>query len=256
MSDFLGYAEDLWTRWLNGPVEVSPELASLFELDACPEPYLDFDAGAHPLVIMTTNPGAPMPHQMRAAIHEGQSPVDPSMSYAEVARAMADFYRAHLRGAAARRISAQLEVANAAGFDGVVQVECCPWHSADLPNKSRFLKLLLSDPELAAYESKVRDFIAECPAVAVSAVSSRATLQTGALELSPWLAWQADVLGLGPKPRIVVPLVRNENRVTGAAVVSAESGGATRALVLMMGSNNFPGQEGRDSLARALRRHV
>lgn len=252
MSDFLEYAEDLWARWLDGPMEVSPKLAGLFELDACPEPYLDFDAGDHPLVIVTTNPGAPMTHQMRAAILDGRSPVDPAMSYDQVARALADFYRANLRGAAGRRISAQLEVARAAGFDGVLQVECCPWHSADLPRKSRFLELLPSDPELVMYESKLRDFLAARPALAVSAVSSRATLHPDALELSPWLAWQAEILGLIPERSTFVPLVRKENRVTGVAVVSGASGSASKALVLMMGSNSFPGPDGRDTLARAL----
>lgn len=255
MGDFLEHAEGLWREWLGGPPEVAPGLAPLFEHEACPEPYLDFEAGINPLVVVTTNPGAAMPHQMRAAILEGRSPAHPSMSYAQVARAMAAFYRENLRGTAARRIGALKEIAEASGYKGVLQVECCPWHSPSLPGKTRLLRLLLSDTDFVAYEAALGEFVRDRPTLVVSSVSSRARLERGRLELSPWLKWQVEVLGLSSHPWSVAPLVWRNGRATAAVLVAAPHG-QLKALLLMMGSNNLPGPDGRAALVRALRSYV
>lgn len=248
---FLGHAEQLWNEWLEGPPTLLPAIASFFELDACPEPYLDFDAGAVPLVVLTTNPGAAMSHQSRNAILSGRSPVHPEMAYHQVARVMAEFYGQALSGSAARRISAQSDLASLGGFDGVLQVESCPWHSPTFPSKDRYLELLPSEPRLVEYAKHLNDFLVTQTTVAVSAVSSRMGLEEERLDLNPWLSWQASILGIDVDSAEVVPLVWKGKKVTSAALVSSERG-PKKALLLMMGSNNFPGPKGRGRLLRAI----
>lgn len=249
---YLVLCERWWQSWLAGTPPASPAVRRQFDVDAAPEPYLPFDPGADPLVVLTTNPGATMPHQRRDEILAGGSVVTPSMRYAEAAEALSRFYVAHLRGPAAHRIAAQQALARESGYSGVLQVECCPWHSAQLPGKTGIAELLARDPDLAAYAEALRGFLAARPVLAISAVSSRATLASPDLELSPWLRWQRDFLDLRQDRAELVPLVRKAGRVTAAALVDRRGPGV-KALVLMMGGNHLPGASGRALLANALR---
>ncbi|MFG0252770.1 MAG: hypothetical protein ACF8NJ_07860 [Phycisphaerales bacterium JB038] len=217
----------------------------MFDLAAMPEPYLDFEAGDRPLVVLTTNPGGPMAHQLRSAYQAGRGPVKLGMTYREAARALAIHYIDVLVGTAAgRRIEALRDLAAEGGFDGVLQVECIPWHSRDLPNKSRLLGLISREQWLRKYLAQLKDLVRSAPAMAVSAVSSRIDLEDPTAPLSPWLSWQLSVLGIERAAARIVPLVRKGSRVTGVALVQRVEG-ANKALVLMMGSNNLPGSEGR-----------
>ena len=246
---YLDLCEALWRAWVRGEARLSPELGTLFDLDAAPEPYLSFDAGPEPLVVLTTNPGAPMPHQRRSAIRSGRSPASSEMGYSAVARAMADYYRRHLTGAAARRIRGQLELASAAGYDGVLQVECCPWHSPRLPNKGRLVRSLTADQQLSRYVEALKRYLSHRPVLAISAVSSRRPLNPEA-GLSPWLQWQRALMGL--EPTDFIPLVRKGSSITSAALVDARR--TPKALVLMMGGNHLPSIENCKPLIDAIRR--
>lgn len=254
MNSYLTRSESLWRDWLDGRVRpLVPRLARLFDLEAMPEPWLDFDAGARPLVVLTTNPGGTMDHQLRSAIVRGDGPIREQMSYAEAAKALAAYYQQVLAGTSAgRRIRALLEVAREAGYDGVLQAECIPWHSADLPNKARLLGLLRGEPTLTAYLRDLRAFLDPRPVLAVSAVSSRLDLTDREAPLSPWLQWQAKLLGIDPRRAERHPLVKKGARVTGTALIDP-SFSEPKALVLMMGSNNLPGAEGKRRLVEALR---
>jgi hypothetical protein len=251
MQSYLNLCERWWQDWLSGTPIASAAVRSRFDLDAAPEPYLPFEPGHNPLVVLTTNPGATMPHQRREQIIGGQSVVSPSMRYAEAAEALSRFYVEHLSGPAARRISAQRTLATASGYTGVLQVECCPWHSPELPGKNAFVDLLNADVALTEYTQILHAFLASHPVLAISAVSSRDSLASSSLPLSPWLAWQRDLIGLRQSHAELVPLVRKGERVTSAALVD-RSGPAVKALVLMQGSNQLPGAEGRAILAPAL----
>lgn len=254
MNAFLTRSESLWRDWLDGRVPpLAPPVASLFDLDAMPEPWLDLEAGAKPLVVLTTNPGGTMDHQRRSSILRGDGPAQADMSYARAAQVLAAHYRDVLAGTSAgRRIRSLLAVAHEAGYDGVLQAECIPWHSADLPNKARLLGLLPREPHLVAYLHDLRSFLGPRPVLAVSAVSSRVDLEDREAPLSPWLEWQADLLGIDPRRAERHPLVQKGARVTATALVDRSSA-APKALVLMMGSNNLPGAEGTGRLVEALR---
>jgi hypothetical protein len=252
LSDgYLSFCAALWRSWLRGNLEVPAAVRSMFDLDAAPEPYLPFSAGPHPLVVLTTNPGATMPHQLRDAILSGSGPVPYTEEYDEAARALSAFYAEQLRGQARRRINGLARVAELAGYDGFLQAECCPFHSSRLDSKGAFVGMLASGGLLGAYVEQLRAFLRSRPVLVVSATSSRHSLSAGAVRLSPWIQWQADLVGLVPSAAEFVPLVAKGMTTTGAVLIHRE-GGVPKALVLMMGGNHLPAEAGLRRLAAAL----
>ena len=231
----------------------SAYLRATFDLDAAPEPWLPLFPGERPLVALTTNTGYTLPValQRRADIVSGRSSVRPDASYAEAARALAAYYTHTLRGTARIRNAAMARLSQLAGFDGVLGVECCPFHSRRTPHKAVLVRESATDPLLAGYVGVLGKFLALGSVVAVSAVSTRATLCRG-LRLSPWLTWQGDRLGLVLDEAECIPLVTKDQKVTCAALIGRRSNAAC-ALVLMMGGNTLPGDAGLQRLARALR---
>lgn len=251
MIPYLELCERWWQSWLAGEARASAQIRARYDLDAAPEPYIPFKPGENPLVVLTTNPGATMPHQLRDRILAGQSVLTPTMRYAEAADALSRFYVANLTGAAALRIAAQRALASKVGHTGVFQVECCPWHSARSPGKTEVIRLLAADAALSEYVRALRDFMAARPVLVISAVSSRADLSSPDLSLSPWLQWQRDLIGLRQADAEMVPLVWKGERVTSAALVD-RTGAAVKVLLLMQGGNHLPGPHGRAILAAAL----
>ena len=250
-SAYYSFCEELWRDWLADRLELPAFIRAEFDTGSAPEPWLPFGAGHSPLVALTTNPGASMPHQLRATILAGRSVVRPEMRYAEAAAALATFYEAELTGPARRRIAALEHLAMRAGYDGVVQVECCPFHSGRLPKKEALVRLIEAGGLLGTYVAQLRDFIATRPVIVVSAVSSRAPLSPESLRLSPWLAWQVYLMGLDLSRAELVPLVWKREATTSAALVD-RGAPVPRALVLMMGGNHLPGETGLRRLAAAL----
>lgn len=245
---FIPYCESLWQAWLQGQIAVSPLSASAFDLDAAPEPYMSFRAGASPLIALTTNPGTTMDHQRRASVQIGAGPINATMSYAAAASALGAFYedKNNLKGPANRRIAALQSLAGLLGRDGVLQVETCPFHSKAFPGKAAFLTSLESDRMLAEYVDRVRSFLRDRPVVIVAAVSIQASLGPS-IQLSGWLSWQAELAGLGRASARFAPLVERAGKVTCGALVSGEADSA-KALVLMMGGNHLPGSRGLTAL--------
>lgn len=236
--DYAELCERMWQRWLAGEIEPSTEVQRHFDVDAVPEPYLIFGDTSDPLVVVTTNPGATMEHQRRDTILHGDSPVTPRMRYSDVAREMARWYQDHLSGAAATRIRAQIDLATACGFTGVVQVECLPWHSDRLP-KPRALQVMHSDEESSAYVRALEAQIEGAPTIALSAVHSGTDFLAPSLHLSDWLSWQMSYLNIDVDEAVRIPLVTKGGRPTSMALCQ-KSSGSPRALVLMMGGNHFP----------------
>jgi hypothetical protein len=251
-NHFFALAEQLWSTWLAEELRVSPFVGSQFDLDASPEPYLIFSADANPLVVLTTNPGATMPHQLRGRIVSGQGVARASEPYSAAARRLAEWYRCELSGAARTRLDAMLNLAEAAGYSGAIQVELCPLHSASFPRKSQYVAAIAADPLLGWYVEALRAFLRDRPVLAVSAVSSRRPPDQESVAGSTWLGWKADVMGLDYHRTDLVPLVENAGGVTCAALVD-RGGQAPKAMVLMMGGNHLPGPHGASRLAKNLR---
>ena len=218
---FIPFCETLWRDWLGGTLDVPPLVRTAFDLDAAPEPYIPFCAGAGPLVVLTTNPGATMDRQRRAAVQAGDGPLNATMDYATAARELGRFYEADLTGPARRRIAGLTELSSWVGYEGVLQVEACPFHSPFLRRKGALLQTIGEDGLLGRYTKHVRAFLQRRPVVALSAVSPRVSLRPET-KLSPWPARLARIAGLVPERAEFVPLVAKGSKTTAAALVSFE----------------------------------
>jgi hypothetical protein len=223
----------------------------MFNLEAAPEPYVDFGAGTNPLVELLTNPGYVLPEQLRGTVESGGGPINSSMDYATVAKAFGEFYRRELRGAAAHRIDAIRLLSEQLGLDGVLQVDACPFHSASLPNKGAVLRIIRAGGLLGRYAATLKEFLRPRPVLSLAAVSSAHPLQPPVV-LTDWARWQAQLAGIDVEHAEFVPLVRKGTATTVAARIS-KTAGVPKGLVLMMGGNRLPGPTGLRTLAAALR---
>lgn len=92
-----------------------------------------------------------MDHQRAESIELGNDVLTPVMNYEQVAKALGRYYTNNLSGAALQRVLAQQDLAEKSGYGGVMQVECCPWHSAKLPEKQRFIQTAQENDHLRTY---------------------------------------------------------------------------------------------------------
>lgn len=232
---------ELWRPWIAQRLIVPLS----FDADAAPEPYVSFSSGTTPLVALTTNPGATMPHQTRAAVQIGDGPLSEADEFVEAARKLGRFYEQELAGRpAGRRISGLRNLSCLLGNDGVLQVEACPFHSASLPGKNAFLREAEENELLTRYHEFLARFLRNSPVVIIQA-SAKPECPT-----SPWLKWITKLGGLDLNAAEFVPLVGKGSKTTVGAWVSRHT---PKALVLAIGGNNLPGDEGLRKLAARLR---
>jgi hypothetical protein len=255
------FCDDLWRDWLADRVPPSAFISKAIERDSAPEPWLEFQAGSHQLVVLTTNPGGGMKHQHRDRILSGESLIKPANGYRAATTALAPFYLTdpELGGTAARRrINAFLRLAESAGYDGVFQVESYPFHSGRFPKREKdaLLRMLEADNVLRQYAGHLRTFLNGRSVISLSAVSSRISLEAVDIRRSKWLNWQADLIGLELARSTPVRLVSKTERVckTTAIALVDSTGGCSKGLVLMMGGNHLPADKGLRSLAGAIQR--
>ena len=239
---FIAFCElELWRPWKARALTIP----SPFDPDAAAEPNISFSAGARPLVAVTTNPAATMSHQTRAAVEAGDGPLSNRDEYAESARNLGCFYEKELAGRpTGRRISGLRKLSSLLGYEGVLQVEACPFHSGSLPRKSDFLQEMDENALFKRYVELLGKFLQDRPVVIVQASSKLAT------PTSAWLTWIVRVAGLNLDTAELVPLVEKGPKTTVAAWVSGQP---PKALVLTMGGNNLPGDEGLRKLGARLR---
>jgi hypothetical protein len=251
-EDYIGFCERLWRDWVQHQVTVP----RVFDRNAAPEPYLCFGVGAEPLVALTTNPGATMPHQRRRRVQAGDGPLCEKDEYAEAARKLGDFYETYLTGHARHRIAKLRMLSTCIGYKGVLQVELFPFHSRSLrmSTKNALLNATKTDRGglLGCYVEHLREFLRDRPVVSPQAVSTLASLRLETPKSFPWLTQVAKVAGLDLNDVEFVPLVEKGSKTTAAAWVAKK--GIRKALVLMMGTNNLPAYEGLGVLAAALRK--
>jgi len=217
---------------------------------AAPEPYLYFGDSANALVVLTTNPGGTMKDERSTEVRKVLEGVD---AYAEAAPRLGCLYKKILAGSqAGYRIDHQQTLSSWLGYDGVLQVELIPFHSKTLPKKIA-LKKMAEDELLGDYAEHLRAFLRDRLVVGIQAVSTRASLEQETPKSSQWLTKVAEIAGLdldGTKVKFVA-LVENDDKTTVAAWVSKTK--PRKALVLRMGANDLPGDEGLRKLAAALR---
>lgn len=243
LANYYEFCETLWKNWLADAIaQGEPDfIRTKFDLDAAPEPYLIFGTTDNPLIVLTTNPGGTMEHQLRESVGHGNGPLNKDLSYHKAAASLGQYYSDWLGGAAKRRIASMRYLADKAGYTGVVQVESIPFHSTDLPGKEHILRYLEPDQQglLPRYVLSMSDFIRSYPVVIISAVASMTDLDASSLSLSKWLTWQVGIAGISIDTTQSIPLGNKNGRTTVAALVDKKRKHPA-ALILTKGSNNFP----------------
>lgn len=252
-SNFIEYCESIWRTWENKTIALSTYIRSEFQTEYLPEPYLKFNAGNNPLYIFTTNPGKGISVQHRDNINTHASVISSKMPYEDIASEMGDYYLKHLKGTAKTRISSIIELAHQAGYDGIVQIEACPFHSENLSKKNELLRHYKSDPLLSTYEKFVREALSEQSVVAVSAVGANTKISTESINNRSWLNWQANLIGFNSDIAKILPITQKDGKPTSALLYS-EDVNCVKSFVLMMGGNYLPKSEHMKSATKALLR--
>jgi hypothetical protein len=174
----------------------------------------------------------------------GKSVVDKEYSYYENAKKLADFYSTKLTGNARVRVEAMKQLSMLYGSQGFAQVECIPYHSKNLPNKSQIIKYCEQDNELSNYITLLKNYLSDKDIIAVSAVGSANEIACTEEYFSEWLHWQSQIMGFSFQSAEKHDIVfhKTTGRVTGALLLSHKDN-TKKAFFLMMRSNSLPGPE-------------
>jgi hypothetical protein len=248
---YFSFCEELWRGWLDARLTASSFVSKVFDLNAAPEPYVSFGLGAKLLVALTTNPGATMRHQCRAAVQAGVGPLREEDKYSEAAPKLGDFYETHLTGQARHRIAKLRKLSSWLGYEGVLQVEACPFHCPSLPQKNALLEEIAKDELLGRYAEQLRAFLRHKSVLSLQAAPTRASLRPETPKSSRWLRWITETAGIDLNNSKFLPLVEKGPKITAAAWLSNKP---PVALVLMMGGTGLPADEGLCKLATELQK--
>jgi hypothetical protein len=261
-SDFMDLCEELWRDWLEERLDLPEFSRPPFNLAAAPEPYVLYDVGSNPLVMLLTNPGGTMPHQLRENVRtagSGPYPLTEDMRYADAAARLGEFYGdMESKRAARARVDAMKNLARLSGHSGVIQVDACPFHSENLPmvHKLRIVRMSGEAGFMQRYSRLLRSFLEPHSVVVVTGAGSGKSLDS-ADELPEWPAWNAGLLGLTPRPEGFIELVGRDGsqgpKKTTVAALVQRNGNIAKALVRSMGNNNLPAKVGLEELARAIK---
>jgi hypothetical protein len=278
---FFSLCDEIWADWLGGKHPSMAEEGIAVDFNAIPEPYFWLSSGGRPLVALLTNPGQSMPHQARSricgttySVPARYEPFAIALGHLyndleedpEVARnridAMEDvrpdvkdalriLYMGYtkLKGPARSRNDKLKELSRQAGYDGVLVVECCPFHSKTF-NKKRAIELY-SEGLLNDYRAHLGEFLKPYATVVVAGAPSNESLSENTRAEHVWLNWLAELVGIGNDARFMS--INDHAGKTTTAALAASVDGVPKVLSMMMGSNNLPTNSGLGALAKALR---
>lgn len=186
-NDYLEFCEDIYSKFIDGTIQKQDLNPDIFQLDYCPEPYLIYGNPKKPLYVLTTNPGRGLDIQKRKFILKNKSdPIKVWDEYGNNAQRLMEWYMANLSESPLRRLKNQIILSEAIGASGMVQVEAIPFHSPDLPNKSRIVREINKNSFLNLYCSKLKIFLEDKMVIALTAVSTKSSINENSLN-SEWI---------------------------------------------------------------------
>ena len=246
--NFKETCENLYQDWKAGKLEDNKDLNKIFQMDYLPEPYLTYATGEAVLYFLTTNPGAGLPFQ-----HHAQHSED--SSYEQLSQELFHIYREKLNGqTAGRRIEGIEYIKKQSGFNGLTQVESCPFHSKTLPNKNSLPTLFNEVPILAEYTMALKEELKNKTVIALSATSTQSNIALSSIKDNVWLNWQADLMGFNFSTAAIKPLAQKDNRITSAFLYSRVNSNI-KGFILVMGGNNIPKTEHLNTIAKVIREY-
>lgn len=256
-KNYVEFCESLWSKWCAGKLNLPPDVTTRLQPQFAPEPYVQFETGKKPLCVLLTNPGKGMPHQLLTSVKNGKSCITTKMTYHQASLALGIFYLKTLRRgkAALTRLEGMIRFKQHVRADCLIGFESIPFHSAKLPNKTRILSLVAACELLRQYQDVLSAALQQHSVIAVSAVDSGKSISKSSVESSPWLKWQASLLGITPRRLKLVKLVEKKDKVT-QAFLYQRIGDATRGFILTAGNARWPSEPNESVVAKHFKRNT
>jgi hypothetical protein len=223
--------EEIFANWKNDRLLLTLAVRQAFDLQYCPEPYLQFGGQRAPITFVTMNLGRGEPFQQLNNIGTTRSPIRADATYQETAADLGCWYvspSCPITPAAKTRIRAMLDLAASLGRTGVEQVECMPFHSAHAVDGHR----IDQDPLLSRYSSAVSDYVASRDLVCT---------MVGGLADGSSVRRMAMLIGLDRSRRGHLGLTVKNGRCT-SGIVFGRNGGRIRAVFYRQGNLGMPGK--------------
>ena len=237
-DEYISYCEEIYNNWISGNLIPSEELKSILNFKALPEPYLTYATGSNNLYFLSTNPGQVNDFQKHENILSNRSFIKSHMSYAECSIALGNHYQStSFKKKSKSRIEKQLDLSKMLLRDGLITLECVPYHSDYLPNKSKFLKL--QDHDLSEYYKKLKKYCSDKSIIYISACSTRKSISKETVLTNDWLKWVSNIINIDHNKAKIEPITTKDGKVT-CALYFQKDATSFKAISLMMGSNNLP----------------
>lgn len=247
MQNYYGICENIFKEFIiSGKVNTNYK-KDIFTTDACPEPYLIFKnnnvtkSNGRQLVFITTNPGEADEYHLHSNItsnNEVYTPFNSKETYINNSKELAKYYEKNLIGTSKARINHMRYIAEELGYSEFIQIECIPFHSANLPEKKElnFIDNYVKT-ELKWYVDSLEKFIEDKDVIIISAAKP-----SDISDLTPWSSFQCDLVGINIKTAKDIALTMKENKVTGTSFITKNNNNI-KAIILRMGANDVPNAE-------------
>lgn len=231
--DYKRHCESLYRAWLAAPSHFG-EFEADFSIGSLPEPYFPIRPGSRTLLVLNNNPGKPMPHQDHSHVQGKFRAGEP---YSEVASWLTRQYistETKINARAKSRNTKVEELADALGYDGIENVETFYLHSSKM-DKARFLRKYANHPMVVDYVSELAAYVKERPVLVVACVASNRSFDKDSVIKSPWLNFQAELVGLNIGRAQYIKLTEKPGKVTSGLIRDGD-----KIMICSMGANNIP----------------
>jgi len=239
----------MWKLWIKKQDIQDPIIEKSFEPKYCSEPYLRFtkeeDETSDSIYFLTTNPGAGFDLQERKNILENKSMIKSDESYYSNAKNLADYYIKELISGSKARIKHMEYLAKICGYDNFIQVETIPYHSENLPEKSKLVRLVRNgNNKISEYIEITKEYLMDKNVISIQAGNCR-----DIKKMSDWSKLQCEIIGLDIDKSECISTIKNEKKKDTGCLYIERKNNFIKALSLRAGANDLPGNGGCDIIA-------
>jgi hypothetical protein len=241
---YFEFCENLHINWDLNKLNLGDNFG--FDLNALPEPYLNFGSNGNDICFLTTNPGGVMDFQKKPSdfFKNGEK-------YPELSRRLAKHYENTLQGPAKTRIQAMYKISNMIrpNSNGFMQFEISPFHSSSFPNKEKFANFVLTGE--TNFHSEYVDLLTE-----QLKDSNCICIQSGLPDLKRlnkmWLQLIGKILSVDKNSWETIYFKHKDERPTTGAFYNKNKN-TFKAILFNSGSNSIPNVDSMNELINRLR---
>ena len=251
IPEYYKFCDAFHKKWYNNEFAkdpilnyVNPKGVPFFQMDHSPEPYFEVKDGDNPLYVLLTNPGGKMEFQHRKKFEKSD--------YSNFSKKLIGEYTSEKfsRGGskAYRRLQDSIVYSEDLGYNALFNIETIPFHSPNIPDKTKALKAIHSSYPLTAYHTVLKNFLKDKPVLIVAAAyhgggkDPKYSLSLSHLSANNWIKYQLDLAGINKDNLKMTPLRINDlGKITGAIYSDGN-----KHVHLCMGGNNFSATDSKE----------